>query len=76
MSQHESNKGCKENEIFFLDDNHMFLISSEKIVHDITGHDYKISNPVKFLYFDTILILLLRETLVLMTYIGWQINPN
>ena len=59
MSQHDSNKGCKENEIFFLDDNHMFLISSEKIVHDITGHDYKISkllcpNPVKFLYFDTI----------------------
>ena len=39
MPQHESNKGCKENEIFFLDDNHMFLISSEKIVHDITGED-------------------------------------
>ena len=28
---------CKENEIFLMDKNKMFLVSSEKIVHDISG---------------------------------------
>ena len=29
--------GCKENEIFFMNKEKMFLLSSEKIVHDISG---------------------------------------
>ena len=29
---------CKENEIFLMDKNKMFLVSSEKIVHDISGN--------------------------------------
>ena len=28
---------CKENEIFLMNKNKMFLVSSEKIVHDISG---------------------------------------
>ena len=30
-------KKCKENEIFLMNKNKMFLVSSEKIVHDISG---------------------------------------
>ena len=31
--------GCKENEIFFMNKEKMFLLSSEKIVHDISGNN-------------------------------------
>ena len=44
LFQNSGSKGCQENEIFFLENNRMFLISSEKIVHDITGvHEIELS---------------------------------
>ena len=38
-SNNDENKvpGCKENEIFFMNKEKMFLVSSEKLVHDISG---------------------------------------
>ena len=33
-------KKCRENEIFLMNKNKMFLVSSEKIVHDISGKNY------------------------------------
>ena len=41
---------CKENEIFLMDKNKMFLVSSEKIVHDISGNERSlISSEIKLL---------------------------
>merc|ERR1712142_952755 len=36
-TRQEKLNGCKENEIYFMDKEKMFLISSEKIGHDISG---------------------------------------
>ena len=37
IDHHGNLSRCKENEIFLMDKDKMFLVSSEKIVHDISG---------------------------------------
>ena len=49
IDHHGNLSRCKENEIFLMDKDKMFLVSSEKIVHDISGSNCLIIHFFLFL---------------------------
>lgn len=55
---------CKENEIFLMNKNKMFLVSSEKIVHDISGMAHFEKNLIKQIKNQDQLIKTLKTRLV------------